>query len=344
MPVLSESGLKEKLRSTPTGAYLIYGDEDYLKKVYVDRIIDKTVDKSFEDFNLHVFDGNEAVLGDVYDSAQAFPVMSETNCIVVKDMPLDTLDTGNVALLNELLSELPESCALVFCMISRSVSGEKWKKIINLFDTFGSVVKLDKKEKNDLVRTIEKGAENRGAPFAAGVASYLISCVGSDLNTVINETDKLCSYAKGRTVTKDDVDAVCPKTLEAKVFDITKALHSGRFSIAQQKLSNVIAQKEDPLMILGAFIMSYTDMYRVRAAVTAGKRAEDVAKLYNYSGKVFRLTNAQRESHGLSLSSIYSCIELLAEADRMMKSSSVSKTLILEQTLARLAIYEGNDR
>ena len=202
----------------------------------------------------------------------------------------------------------------------------------------------DKKEKSDLVRTIEKGAEKRGTPFGSGVASYLISCVGSDLNTVINETDKLCSYAKGRTVTNDDVDALCPKTLEAKVFDITKALHAGRFSVAQQKLSNVIAQKEDPLMILGAFIMSYTDMYRVRAAVTAGKRAEDVAKLYNYSGKVFRLTNAQRESHGLSLSSIYSCIELLAEADRMMKSSSVSKTLILEQTLARLAIYEGNDR
>ena len=54
MPVLNESALKEKLKSNPVGIYLIYGEENYLKKVYTEKIIKKTVDPSFEDFNFHV--------------------------------------------------------------------------------------------------------------------------------------------------------------------------------------------------------------------------------------------------------------------------------------------------
>ena len=91
MPALNESGLKEKLRSNPLGIYLIYGEESYLKKTYIEKIISKTVDKSFEDFNLHVFDGKECTLSDVYEIAGAVPMMAESKCVSVKDFPLDTL-------------------------------------------------------------------------------------------------------------------------------------------------------------------------------------------------------------------------------------------------------------
>lgn len=344
MAVLNESGIKEKLRTAPTGVYLICGEEDYLKKVYTDRLVAKTVEKDFADFNLHTFDGRDARITDIYDSVEALPMMSDTSCVLVNDMALDSLDADSLELLEKMLAEAPESCALIFCMQTVRTSGEKWKKITKMFDRYGFVVKLEKKETGDIVRMVEKGAQKRGAVLEPSVAAYLISCVGTDLNTVINETDKLCAYAANRRVTRADVDAVCIKSLEAKVFDILKALHSGRFDLAMNRLNTILAQREEPVMILGAFVSSYVDMYRVRAAVTAGKRAEDIGKYYNYAGKDFRLKNAAKTSTGLSLNALYECAEILARADDMLKGSDVNGALVLEQTLARLAVAEGNDR
>ena len=61
MPALNEASLKDKLRENPVGVYLLYGEESYLKKTYIDKIVSKTVDSAFEDFNFHTFDGKEVV-------------------------------------------------------------------------------------------------------------------------------------------------------------------------------------------------------------------------------------------------------------------------------------------
>ncbi len=344
MAVLTEQELREKIKKSPSGAYFIYGAESYLKKTYVEKLVAKAADEAFRDFNLHTYDGKDAVLGDIYDSVEAFPMMSETSCVLVTDMPLDSLDDGSVELLGNMLDDMPDYCTLIFYLQTVNPTGEKWKKIINLFTKSANVVKLEKKEKNELIRMAERGAEKRLAPFAPGAAAYLIENVGTDLNTVINETDKLCAYAAGRTVTKADIDEVSVKSLEAKAFEIIRALHAGNFDRAMEKLGAVLAQHEEPIMLLGAFVSSYMDMYRVRAAVTSGKRTEDVASIFKYGNNTFRLNNAVRDSKGLSLPAIYECIEILADADDRLKSTSADGGLILEQTLTRLALAEGEGR
>lgn len=344
MGVLTENLLREKLKTSPCGAYFIYGEEGYLKKHWVDKIISAAVSEDFIDFNFHSYDGKEAEFSDIYDSVEAVPMMSDTNCVLVTDCPFDTYDEESFAALTEMIKDLPDSCALIYYMQTVEPKGEKWKKIIKLFADFGNVLNFEKKEKGDLVKLLEKGAVKRGVPFENGAASYLINCVGSDLNMLLNELEKLCAYAAGRSITRSDVDEVCIKSLEAKVFDIIKAIHSGGFSAAMDKLGVVIAQREEPIKILGAFITSYVDMYRAKAAVTSGKKAEEAATLYAYAGKTFRLTNAARDSKALSLQTIYECIEILAQADEKLKTTAVDGALLLEQTLAKLSLAEGKDR
>lgn len=337
MPVLNESALKEKLRGSALGAYVIYGEESYLKKIYTDKIISKTVDESFADFNFHTFDGKNCTLSEIYESAEAVPMMSETKCVLVKDFPLDSLDDNGFEQLEQVLRDNPDDCALVFSFVAHEPKGVKWNKVVKLFDKFGYAVKLDKKSPAELIKLIESGAKKRGKPFAKGVSSYLISCVGSDLNTLLNETEKACAYASGEEVTKSDVDSVCIKSLEAKVFDMIKDLTAGRFDSAFRKLSVLFEQREDEFQILGALIAQYSDIYRAKAAVKSGNRAEAVAKYYNYTGKEFRLTNAARNGSSLSFADIGECIEILSWADATLKSSALDKRLVLEQTVVKLA-------
>lgn len=337
MPTLNEASLKQKLKENPVGAYLIYGEESYLKKIYIDKIIKKTVDDSFADFNFHSFDGKNCTLSEIYESAQAVPMMAETKCILVKDYPLDSLDDNGFEQLETVLSDNPDDCALIFSFVAHEPKGAKWNKAIKMFDKYGYAVKLDRKTPAELVKLIESGASKRGKSFSKGVASYLIACVGNDLNTLLNETEKACAYATGDEVHKSDVDAVCIKSLDAKVFDMIKDLTAGRFDSAFKKLSLLFEQREDEFQILGALIAQYSDIYRAKAAVKSGNRAEDVAKYYNYAGKEFRLTNAARNGSSLSFDDIAECMEILAWADTTLKSSALDKRLVLEQTVVKLA-------
>lgn len=337
MPILNESALKDKLKENPVGVYLIYGEESYLKKIYIDKIISKTVDDAFADFNFHTFDGKECTLSEVYESAEAVPMMAETKCVLVKDFPLDTLDDNGFEQLERVVSENPEDCALIFSEIAYEPKGSKWTKVIKLFEKYGYAVKFDKKTPAELVKMLENGAKKRGKPFAKGAALYLISCVGNDLNTLLNETEKVCAYAQGDEVQRSDIDSVCIKSLDAKVFDMIKDLTAGRFDSAFKKLSLLFEQREDEFQILGALIAQYSDIYRAKAAVKSGNRAEAVAKYYNYSGKEFRLTNAARNGSSLSFEDIGECIDILSWADTTLKSSALDKRLVLEQTVVKLA-------
>ena len=337
MPLLNETALKEKLKENPVGVYLIYGEESYLKKTYIDKIVSKTVDSAFEDFNFHTFDGKDSTLSDIYESAQAVPMMAETKCVLVKDFPLDTLDENGFEQLGRVVEEKPDDCALIFSFVAYEPKGAKWNKAIKLFEKQGYAVKLDKKTSLELAKMLENGAKRRGKPFAKGVASYLITCVGSDLNTLLNETEKVCAYAQGEEVLKSDVDAVCIKSLDAKVFDMIKDLTAGRFDSAFRKLSLLFEQREDEFQILGALIAQYSDIYRAKAAVKSGNRAEVIAKYYNYAGKEFRLTNAARNGSSLSFEAIGECVDILLQADNTLKSSALDKRLVLEQTVVKLA-------
>ena len=337
MPVLNETALKEKLKQNPVGVYLVYGEESYLKKIYIDKIVAKTVDDSFADFNFHTFDGKDCTLSEVYESAEAVPMMAETKCVLVKDFPIDSLDDNGFEQLQRVIEDNPDDCALIFSFIAYEPKGAKWNKAVKLFDKFGYAVKLDRKTPAELIKMLENGAKKRGKPFSKGVASYLISCVGSDLNTLLNETEKACAYATGDEVLKSDVDAVCIKSLDAKVFDMIKDLVAGRFDSAFKKLSLLFEQRVDEFQILGALIAQYSDIYRAKAAVKSGNRAEDVSKYYNYSGKEFRLTNAARNGSSLSFADIGECMEILSWADMTFKSSALDKRLVLEQTVVKLA-------
>lgn len=337
MAEIDESGLKELIKKNPVGAYLIYGEEEYLVKVYTERLVNASVDESFRDFNFHVFEGENVEIPEIYESASAVPMMAESKCVLVKNYPFGTAGDGEMKALEELLKDNPEDNCLIFSYPAGAPKATDIKHASSLFSKYGYVVKFDKKTKGELRKILESGALKREKSFEKGVADYLISCVGDDLNLLGNELEKVCAYA-GESIKYSDVDAVCIKSLDARVFDMVKDLVAGHFDAAFRKLSQLFARREDEYMILGALIAQYTDMYRACAAVSAGRRAAEVSSYYpSYKGKDFRLNNAARNASDMSLPQIGKCIEILAKADTALKSTRADKKQVLEQTLVSLA-------
>lgn len=74
-------------------------------------------------------------------------------------------------------------------------------------------------------------------------ASYLISVSGSDIKTLLNEIQKLSSYADGSEITKDMIDRLAVKCLQSKIYDLSNAVVRGNYEKAYSVLDSLLPPK-----------------------------------------------------------------------------------------------------
>lgn len=340
MPEISENELKQRLKSgKPDRLYFIYGEEDYLKSFYVGRIAEVSVEKGFEDFNLHKFEGKGIDLYTLSETLEAYPMMSGMNCVIVHDLPADSLTKDEAEKFSAIISDLPDTTVLVIWMDHIEVSlknNAKWRSFLKEVTKYGYAVALNRKSRSELVRLVCSGAAKRGCVMSPDKAGRLISLVGDDLTNLLNELEKVCAFTGGGEIQYADIDAVAVKTIDAAVFDLTKAIAANNAQRAFGTLSALFDLRTEPIMIMGALISSYVDMYRVKICRQSGGRAEDVAKVFDYKNKEFRLRNASSQAASLSTAQLRSCLDELYEADRLLKGSGLDGKMILEKCVTRL--------
>ncbi len=346
MPLIEEKELQKQIKDGQfSSLYFICGDEAYLKKFYAGRIAEKTVSDGMRDFNEKRFEGKNIDFDELSEAVEAFPMMSDRRCVTIKDLPVDELNQTDRDKLMSVISDIPPTTTVVMWMDQTEVLPKKnarWKKFLGEIEAFAQIVFLDKKGSTDLIKLVMRGVTKRGCSITPETASYLISLVGDDMTNLLSEVEKLCAFRPGAAVERADVDAVAVKTVEAVVFDLTKAMSSGDAGRAFNILSDLLRQKTEPLMILGVLISSYVDMYRVKVMISSNGKAEDAAKIFNYKGKEFRLRNAARDSRNMSLQQVRKCLDILAQCDSDLKSSGLDSRILLEKCITQLMLVPNS--
>lgn len=347
MSALTENELKAQIKSGAfSNLYFLYGEEKYLIKHYTNLLIKKLVPDDFKDFNFHVYEGKGADMTEISYAVEALPMFCEYSCIHIKDLPADSLNADTSEKFEKLISDIPDTTVIIVSLptVDVNMKSAKGKKLLSLIDKFGTSVCFSHASGVQLIRLIEKGAADRGCTFAPSAANYLISLIGDDMTVILNELQKICAYKKEGTVTKEDIDKVVVKNVQARAFDLAKALTANNCDMAMNILDTLFYMREEPVSILGAIITPYVDMYRAKVYVSGGMRAEDAAKDFNYKNKEFRLTNGARSASKYSITQLRSFLDILADADTMLKSSPVDGRIILEQTITKLLLVSNGEK
>lgn len=324
--------------------YLFFGDESYLKAQYVNLLSQNAVDKAFESLNLDRFDGKTTELRTIFDRALTLPMLSERRMVIVEDYKLESLTEKDAKALSASFEQLSDSCVLVFLQTGSSFNRKNGKKAIGLFEKFGAVCELNRRKGNELIKPLISSAAKQGTVLSAQMAQYLVSCVGDDFSVLLNELAKVCNYAAGSEITKQHIDAVAVKTVDAKVSSLTRALLSGNFEKAYFILDSLITLKTEPNYILGSIIGTYVDMYRAKVACQCTGTAQPLAPLFNYKGREFALNYAARDAAKLELSSLRACLDELNKADAKLKSTGTAQTLIIEQLMIKLMLIANGEK
>lgn len=333
--VINETGLQQQLKEGPRGLYVLYGEESYLTEHYARLIARRTVDEAFDAFNLQRFDGQSVTPEQLEEAVEALPLMAEKKCVLVRDLDVASADGERLL---ALVSNLPDSCVLVFWQMTLQPDKKKaWQSFLKQAEQTGTVVCFARKSVGDVVKLLVKGAARRGCTLAPEDARYLVEQAGNDLTLLFQELDKLAALAGEGAITRQSIDQAVSKNLEARVFDLSKAILNRRGEQAFDLLHQLTVQREEPLAILGALSTAYADWYRAKAAATGGVSAETLADSFkSYKGKEFRLRNAARDAARIRVEALRDSLEILAAADRALKSGRGDDRVRLEQTVARL--------
>ncbi len=342
MALVYEADLKRQIREkNMSNCYLFYGSEEYLKQFYTEKICKTFVTPGSETFSLRKYDGKENTLDDVFEGASSMPFMSEYCVVIARDFPLDALNNSDKDRLISFLENTPDTCITIFWMDSIDVQPKtaKWKWVVDKFNECAVVVDFEKPTGRNLLKLLCAYASKQGCMMNDTTASYLVEIAGDGLNTLFNEIQKAANFAgQGYEITRDCIDSVVVRSLEAKVFDLSKLILNQNPQGALELLHILMMQKAEPIDIFGVILMSFLDIYRVKVSVSGGESMLYPAKIFDYRNKDFRLKNADRYARNLSMEQIRECFDCFAESDRALKSTAQSGELILEKLIVKISL------
>lgn len=340
MPEITETDLKKQIgKSNFAKMYFLYGEEKYLVQYYAQKLIAKAGAGGAADFNIQRFDGGETGVDEIAAAVEALPVMAERKCVAVSDWDIGAMRAGETGKLRELLKDLPDTCVLVVYLLSFDPDGRKnknWKKFLTACNQAGAAVCFRQRTPAQMEKLLCSASAKRGCELTREGARRIVSRCGCGMNSARNELEKLCSFAGTGKITDPMIDLLTTENLEARVFDLSKAIFSGNGDRAYQILDRLFYQKEEPVSILAVLSGAYIDLYRVRASVQSGFTEMEPAKHFDYARKEFRLTNASRDVSRFSTEMLRRSLFELLKADTALKSSRGDRRTIMEELVAKL--------
>lgn len=337
MPIVYEDELRRDIASKRFApVYLIYGDDSYLKNHYKDTLAEKSYDGD-PFFNLQKFEG-DIELQEVFDAVNQFPMMADCKSVVLSDYDFSRGDFDRFV---QLISNANDTCVLILCFDTvefDSKKGTKEKKIISAVEKVGGkCAEINHRSITALVKMLSDGAKKRGCNFSEISARHLIEISGTDLSTLKNELDKLCAFVGSGEITKETIEQIAVKSVDASVYEYVKQIIAGNISDALTQLDDMFFMRIEPMIILSVAASSYVDIYRAYTANIKGASKSDIAADFKYpKNKLFLIDRAAQNLKKFNSTKLQLSLDSIAEADKSLKSFGTDPRTVLEQLTVKL--------
>ena len=193
------------------------------------------------------------------------------------------------------------------------------KKLCKAVGDHMEAVEFRPADNSDLVAWIARRFRAMGKDIDRQTAEYLIFTCGGLMTGLVPEITKIGTYAKGKTITQKDIDAVADPVLSAEVFKLSDAVLQGNYDLAASILGDLLKMQTEPIMILAALGSQLRRIYTARMAIDSGKDKYWLMELWemksDYPAKLL-MAAAKRTTADWCADAVKMCQVL----DRRMKS------------------------
>lgn len=305
--------------------YLLCGEEDYLKKVYRDKLKNAFVDKD-DTMNYSYFSGKNIPLNEVIAMADTMPFFADRRLIVIQDSGLFKASNE----FGDYLKKLPSTTCMVF--VESEI--DKRNKLYKTVKDKGRIVELGRQNASTLTTWVLSKLKAEGKNITRDAMELFFARTGDDMEHIEKELEKLiCFCMEKDAIERQDVEQVCTITVTNKIFDMITYIAEHKKEKALALYYDLLSLKEPPMRILFLITRQFNLLLQVKELLNLGKGQAEIATKVSLSPFIVKKYMAQ--SKGFSVTQLRSAIEHCVDIEEAVKQGRINDKIGVEMLIVK---------
>ena len=312
--------------------YVFYGEEKYLQQEYLKKI-KKIFGELLLGINYIILDENsiDSLISDIETISFGY----DKKLIVIKNSNLFKRDSKSIMkdkfkqYIQENIDVINESCVIVF--IEDTVHKMDFYKNV---EKVARVIEFKELRANDIQKRLKKICSLYKVNVSDADLLYLIEVSGSKMQDLINEIRKLIEFAgEGGTITREDIDKLAIKDLQAVIFDLTDYLGVKNTEKALLVLDNLVYNKEPLQKIIITLYNHFKKIYFTKLALDERK---DIAVVLDLKpNQIFLINKYKKQAEYFNVEEIEQLLKELIKVDYESKNGLIDLEIGLKTVLCK---------
>lgn len=303
--------------------YLLYGEETFLKKTYKKRLAENILDGG-NSMNQSYFEGKSISASEIIELAETLPFFAPSRVIVIEN---SGFFKKTELQLTEYIKDLPETSYIIFVETEVDKRNKMFKTVKDL--KTACITEFVKQEERTLIPWVAGILKKDGIQIQANTAKYLLEKVGTDMERLAGELEKLTCYTMGRNeVTIDDVDAICIAHISNHIFDMISAVALKQQKQALDYYYELLALKEAPTRILFLLAKQFRQLANTKQMQIEGVSNKDMASVLGVAPFIVNKLIAQAKHFPQDI--LRQAIEDAVEYEELVKTGRLTDKLAVE--------------
>jgi DNA polymerase-3 subunit delta len=317
--------------------YFLFGNDEFAITRKLKEFEADFSDPTSADMNTARLDARSLNENDLNTAINAMPFLAKRRLVLLANISSKYNNPSARKKFLEFVEKTPETARLVMYEAVEPKEAEKhwlmkWaEKNSKLIQTRAFMLPRLK----DMTGWIVNETKSQGGKIDPRAAEMLKDMVGVDTRQAGMEIAKLLAYANWeRSVTVQDVEAICIVTSQQSVFDFVDALANGNGKQAQYLLHRLL-ESEDDFGLWGMVIRQFRLLIQAREILDGRGNQNDVARALGVHP--FVAEKATQQAGRFSIESLEYIYRKLLAIDEGVKTGQVTLDLALDTLVVELA-------
>ena len=309
--------------------YLLYGEEDYLRRQYRDKL-KNALTGGDDSMNCHYFEGKDIRTGEIIDLAETLPFLAERRVIVIENSGLFKRGGEQLA---EYLKEPSETT--FFVLAEKEI--DKRSKLFKAVSVKGRAIEFKAQDESILKRWILGILKKENKKITERDLELFLEKTGTGMENISKELEKLICYCMDReAVTSEDIEAICTRQINNQIFDMMNAIAEKKQKEAMRLYYDLLTLKEPPMRILFLLARQFNLLLQVRELKKKGYPVKTIGENVGLPG--FIAGKYVNQAAKFSTKDLRQAVTDCVEAEEAVKTGKMNDVLSVELLLIR---YSG---
>ena len=305
--------------------YLIYGNEEYLIKTELNKILDNL--NSLTD-NIIKYNLDESTIGDILLEVSTVSMFSDKKIVICENSNFLTSESKKDEEIDSLMKYINnpfEDVYLIFIVNNEKL--DERKKIVKDLKKVSKVLICNRVDDHNLNNYIYNYFKDNNYDIDMSLVRIIKDKVKYDLSNIINECDKLMNYKdNNKKITKEDIENVITENIEDNVFSLTDAILNKDISKKIKIYKDLLLMGEEPIKLIVMIANQFRLLLQVKLMVKNDYRQNEIATIIKEHP--YRVKLALNSNY--SINEIIDNIKKLYKLDYDIKTGNIDKNFGLE--------------